>query len=125
MRVKLGAELWNTYSSILDSPWRTTRPDRGGSTPGLNFRRGFTLSRISTRFFASAGLSGGVPPDDCSTSNVVETMKGMGCESTPSFAKSSGVIGGKSDEGHRPSVSHAMTVGIDTHRGSPGYRETL
>ena len=57
---------------------------------------GRTLSRISIRFSASTGVSGGDPLGDCSARKVVETMKGISCASTPSFARSSGAIGGKS-----------------------------
>ena len=69
------------------------------------------MSRISTRFFASAGLSGGEPPGDCSASNVVETTKGISCDSTPSFARSSGAMGGSSGEGTYSSVNHACDGG--------------
>jgi len=55
-----------------------------------------TLSRISTRVPASAGLRGGEPLGDCSARRVVDTMKGISCDATPSFVRSSGVIGGKS-----------------------------
>jgi len=54
------------------------------------------LSRVSTIFSASVGLSGGKPLDDCdcSAQSVVETMKGMSRDSTPSFTRSSAAIGG-------------------------------
>jgi len=75
-----------------------TRPDRPGFSAQERIRGSGvrTLSRISIRFSASAGLSGGEPLGDCSARNVVETMKGISCGSTPSFARSSGEIGGKS-----------------------------
>ena len=64
----------------------------------LHFR-GHTLSRISARFSASTGVSEGEPLGDCSARKVVEIMKGMSCAPTPSFARSSGAIGGRSGEG--------------------------
>jgi len=70
----------------------------------------FTLSRISTRSTASVVLSGGKLLDDCSARNVAVTMKGISCDSTPSFARSSGVIGGKSDEGLLSSVGYAQNA---------------
>ena len=68
------------------------------------------MSRISTRFSASAGLREGEPFDDCSTRNVVETMKGISCDSTPSFTRSSVAIGGKSCG--RPFVSGHASNGL-------------
>ena len=60
----------------------------------------YTLSRISIRFSTSPGPSGGegVPWEDRSARNAAEMMKGMSCDSTPSFARSSEAIGGKSGE---------------------------
>ena len=46
------------------------------------------MSRISTRFSASVGLSVGEPFDDCSARSVVETMKGMSWGLTPSLTRS-------------------------------------
>ena len=66
-----------------------------------------TLSRISISFSAPALLSGGEPLGDCSARNIVEMMKGISCASTPSFARSSGAIGGKSGEGLSSSVGYA------------------
>ena len=59
---------------------------------------GRTLSSVSTRFSASAGLSGGEAFGDCSAHSVVETMKGISCDATPSFTRSSSAIGGWSNE---------------------------
>ena len=64
-----------------------------------------TLSRISTKNSTSAGLSGGEPSGDCSSCRTVDMMKGIICDSTPSSARSSGVIGGKSKSGERLLVS--------------------
>ena len=58
-----------------------------------------TLSRVSTRFSTSTGLSGGTTVGDCSACSSVEIMKGISCDSTPSFARSEGVMGGGSGEG--------------------------
>lgn len=54
---------------------------------------------ISTRSFASVGLSVGVSSDDCSARNAAETTKGMSWGSTLSLTRSSGVMGGGSGEG--------------------------
>ena len=69
------------------------------------------MSRISTRFFASAGLRGGEPLGDCSARRVVDTMKGISWDSTPSFTRSSGEIGGKSGERHLVSGVAPKTLG--------------
>jgi hypothetical protein len=82
-----------------------------------------TLSRISTRFSASAGLSGGEPLGDCSARNVVETMKGMSWDSTPSFTRSSGAMGGKSGSGVS-SVGQARDRGGGTRSGGSEHRRT-
>ena len=76
---------------------------------------GHTLSRISIRFTASAGVSGGEPLGDCSARNVVETMKGISCASTPSFARSSGAIGGKSGGGSPRQWVVPVAAGIGAH----------
>ena len=57
------------------------------------------MSSVSTSFSASAKPSGGKPLGSCSARRVVDMMKGISCDSTPSFVRSSGAIGGKSDEG--------------------------
>ena len=44
---------------------------------------------------------------DCSARNVIETMKGISRDSTPSFSRSSAAIGGKSGERFLLSVGHA------------------
>jgi len=92
--LRLGAKLWNTGPSGLYSPWVTTQPGcQGFSMQGVIHGGERTLSRISTRFPASAKLSGGEPFDGCSARDIVETVKGMSCGSIPSFARSSGTIG--------------------------------
>lgn len=62
-------------------------------------------------FSASVGLSGSEPLDDCSARNVVETMKGISRDSTPSFTRSSAAIGGRSGEGLSLSVGHTCYNG--------------
>ena len=85
-----------------------------------------TSSRISISFSASALLSGGQPLGDCSARNVVEMMKGISCASTPSFARSSGAIGGKSGEGLSSSVGYARDDGVwDSLWGTYGARDIL
>ena len=79
-----------------------------------------TLSRISTRLSASTGPSGGGPFSDRSTCDVVETMKGISCASTPSFARSSGVMGGAGNSSPYQWVVPA-TVGIRTHTDGPRF----
>ena len=81
------------------------------------------MSSISTRLSASTGLSGGKPLGDCSARNVVETMKGMSCDSTPSFVRSS-AIGGNSGEGPSLSVVMFAAVGVGTHPGGLGFLQT-
>ena len=74
------------------------------------------MSRISIRFSASLGLSGGGPFGDCSAHNVAETMKGINRDSTPSFTRSSGAMGGKPRKDISSSdVSIPATVGIMIH----------
>ena len=71
-----------------------------------------TLSRVSISFSASALLSGGEPLGDCSARNIAETIEGISCGSTPSFARSSEAIGGNSDEGRSASVGYAHDDGV-------------
>ena len=84
-----------------------------------------TLSRISIRLSASAGLSGGEPFDDCSTRNIVEIMKGMSRDSTPSLARSLGTTGGRSGEMISPRQwAMPAMMGAGAHSEGPGVRQT-
>ena len=69
------------------------------------------MSRISTRFSASAGLIGGEPFGDCSARNAVETTKGISRDSTPNLTRSSAAIGGKSGERLSSSVGRGRAGG--------------
>ena len=71
-----------------------------------------TLSRSSIKFTASVRVSGGEPLGDSSARNTVEMMKCISCASTPSFARSSGAIGGNSGEGLSLSVGYARNDGV-------------
>ena len=74
-----------------------------------------TLSRTSTRLSASDWLSGGEQLGDCSFCDDADTMKGIRCDSIPSFTRSSGATGGKSDERPPMSVDYSQDVGNGTH----------
>jgi len=76
-----------------------TGPDRREfSVRGGIHGRGYTLSIISTRSSASVWLSGGELLGVCSSRDIAEMVKGISGDSTPVFARSSGVIGGNSGE---------------------------
>ena len=107
----VGETLRRTLKHLFFEPGFAVEEDKTLSscdlTPVKIRAVGHTLSRISTRFTASTGVSGGGPFGDCSARSIVEMVKGISCVLTPSLVRSSGVIGGKSDEDLSPSVHHA------------------
>ena len=117
---KLCVGLRDTFPLSSDPPWYMARP--GGRV--FSARRGFyamgyTLARFSIRFSASVWLRGVEPLDYCSPCDIVETMKGISCASTPSFARSSEVMERDPGESLLVSESCPRRWGLGLTLGGP------
>ena len=121
MPVNIRAEFRNSYSPSLDSPWEMAQPDLSKFSVGGGIHLvSRTMSGISVKPSASTGQSGGEPLGDCSIHSVAEMIRVMSCASTPSLARSSRAMEGKSGEGLSPSVGCARDGTIEAHTGGLG-----